>query len=152
MDKFSEAELKGRNIIETKIKGKVYYSFTPTRFDAVDLVTSKDGVTSAATEIKYRTNYSSNDKIIQDEGVVLEKKKYDRIFEAIKTSGITDCFYYHIFNDNIGYVWKLNNLKEIQWVEEEDKYPKTTAIKGNKVTKTVTYLPLKTAIKVNLNQ
>lgn len=152
-DNFSEAEKKGREIIEEHIQYTgVFYEFTTSKYDLVDLITSKDGITSATTEIKNRENYSSTNTLIQEKGAVLEKTKYDGALKATHSSGMTDCYYCCIFNDGVAYIWKLSELTNIEWVEEVDKYPKTTAVKGKKVTKTVTYLPLKTAKKIILDK
>lgn len=153
MDNFSECEKQGRNIIEEYIQYTgILYSFTESKYDSVDLITSKDGITSATTEIKYRKNYSSTNKLIQEQGVVLEKVKYDGALKATHNSGMTDCYYCCIFNDNVCYIWKLSELTNIEWIEEIDKFPKTTAVKSKRTTKTVTYLPLDTGKKIILEK
>ena len=58
-------------------------------------------------EIKKR-NFESYHKYAQ-EGLILEKKKYDALIEKANTR-VTDALYINIFTDNKAFIWNLTKL------------------------------------------
>lgn len=147
MDKFSLAELSGRTIFSEKLikNGSSGITFTESKFDKVDVFWEKYD-TKYVGELKYRDNYKSNSSCIVEEGVLLEKTKYDELMKYNKLSGFT-AYYITIFNDNIMYLWDVSKLDGIEW-KIENRLPRTTKGKNNKkVEKEVTYLPLEYGYK-----
>ena len=141
MNKFTEAELVGREIWNEKLlrNGSSAITFTTNTYDSVDVMWEKYDTTYVG-EIKYREKYSSSAKCIAEQGVMLEKTKYDALKYYQSASGFCP-YYIHIFNDGKIYLYDLNDL-EPEWVEEENKFPRTTKGDKTKVKKVVTYLPL----------
>lgn len=145
-DKFSAAEASGRTIWEEKliINQSTGVTFTEDKYNPVDVRWGKNGV-GYVGEIKFRPNYSSTSKIIEKQGVLLEKYKYDAL-KSIQSREGRIPYYIHIFNDNVLYLFDLSHYNPI-WIEEEDKFPKTTMGDNTKVTKVVTYLSLSQGFK-----
>lgn len=141
--KFSAHEWSGRTIfhdvLTSSTKTDEYY-FTEDKYCPIDVVWKSNNSLNTG-EIKFRVKYSSTDKIIQDGGVVLEKWKYDNLKQTQNISGATP-YYIMEFNDGVGYLWDISELKNVNWVNEENKFPKTTCGDTTKTTKAVTYLPL----------
>ena len=142
MDKFSLAELSGRTIFNDKLikNGSSGITFTENKLDKVDVFWEKYD-TKYVGELKYRDNYSSSGRCIVEDGVLLEKTKYDELMKYHKLSGFT-AYYITIFNDDVMYLWNIGELDEPEW-KVENRFPRTT--KGSntkKVAKIVTYLPL----------
>lgn len=142
MDNFSLAELSGRTIFNEKLisNGSSGITFTESKYDKVDVFWEKYE-NKYVGEIKYRDNYKSNSRCVVEDGVVLEKTKYDELMKYKDLSGLT-AYYITIFNDGVMYLWDVSKLDGIEW-KKEDKFPRTT--KGSntkKVAKVVTYLPL----------
>lgn len=147
MDKFTQAETIGRDIFNSKLinNGSSGITFTESKYDKVDVFWEKYKEKYVG-EIKYRDNYPSSGRCIVEDGVVLEKTKYDELMKYNKLSGLTP-YYIMEFNDNVMYLWDVSKLDGIEWKKEE-KFPRTT--KGNrkeKVAKVVAYLPLESGIK-----
>lgn len=142
MDNFTQAETIGRDIFNKKLinNHSSGITFTESKFDKVDVFWEKYEAKYVG-EIKYRDNYPSSGRCIVEDGVVLEKTKYDALMEYHKLSGLTP-YYIMEFNDNIMYLWDLSKLDGIEWKKEE-KFPRTTkGSRKEKVAKIVTYLPL----------
>ena len=142
MDNFSLAELCGRTIFNDKLikNGSSGITFTENIYDKTDVFWEKYEEKYVG-EIKYRDNYKSNSRCVVEEGVLLEKTKYDELMKYHNLSGLTP-YYITIFNNNEMYLWDVSKLDGIEW-KKEYKLPKTTKGKNNKkVAKEVTYLPL----------
>ena len=142
MDNFSLAELSGRTIFNDKLikNGSSGITFTENKLDKTDVFWEKYD-TKYVGEIKYRDNYKSNSRCVVEDGVLLEKTKYDELMKYHKLSGFT-AYYITIFNDGVMYLWNIGELDELEW-KVENRFPMTT--KGSntkKVAKVVTYLPL----------
>ena len=147
MDNFSLAELSGRTIFNEKLikNSSSGITFTESKYDKVDVFWEKYD-TKYVGEIKYRDNYKSNSRFVVEEGVLLEKTKYDELMKYNKLSGFT-AYYITIFNDGVMYLWNIGELDELEW-KVENRFPRTT--KGSntkKVEKVVAYLPLESGIK-----
>lgn len=142
MDNFSLAELRGRDIFNSKLTKNESsgITFTESKFDKVDVFWEKYD-TKYVGEIKYRDNYPSSGRCVVEDGAVLEKTKYDALMEYHNLSGLT-AYYIMIFNNNEMYLWDLSKFDELEW-KKEDKFPRTTkGSRKEKVEKVVTYLPL----------
>ena len=142
MDNFSLAELSGRTIFNSKLinNGSSGITFTESKYDKVDVFWEKYDKKYVG-ELKYRDNYTSSGRCVVEEGVLLEKTKYDELMKYNKFSGLTP-YYITIFNNNEMYLWDVSELDGIEW-KVENRFPRTT--KGSntkKVAKVVTYLPL----------
>ena len=147
MDKFSLAELSGRTIFNEKLikNGSSGITFTENIYDKVDVFWEKYEAKYVG-ELKYRDNYKSNSRCVVEEGVLLEKTKYDELMKYNKLSGFT-AYYITIFNDGVMYLWNIGELDDIEWKKEE-KFPKTTKGRNTKkVSKIVAYLPLESGHK-----
>lgn len=144
-DSFSEAEKLGRQIWEEKliINQSTDITFTEDKYNPVDVRWSKNNIEYVG-EIKLRS-YASTSNLIENGGVLLEKYKYDALKSIQAIEGRIP-YYIHIFNDNTLYLFDLSNYNPI-WIEEEDKFPKTTMGDNTKVTKVVTYLSLSQGIR-----
>lgn len=141
MDKFTQAELKGRDIynkmlLNNKKINKV--NFTENRFDFFDVDYYSGETKHFIVELKYRENYSSTNKLIQNEGVVLEKFKYDKILNYALINNC-EAYYVMMFNDGIGYSF---NLKEIQPIFKEKMLPKTSCGNNQFIKKIVAIIPI----------
>lgn len=144
-NKFELAEKRGREIIAKLLEKKCKnIKFTEDKYASVDVFWSKSDKRFVG-EIKFRPNYSSYSPIINSKGVVLEKYKYDSLMSEYYLYGYIP-YYIHIFNDNILYLFDLTKISP-KWIEEEEKFPKTTMGDNTKVTKVVTYLPIEKGIK-----
>lgn len=115
MDKFQEAELKGRTVVENMIKGKVYdYEFTKDPYYPIDLfITGHNG--TSAVEIKNRRPYTS-EQIENFGGHYIMKHKWDDLMEAKEKSGYTP-YFLAIFKDVIT-IWDLTTI-EPMWKRKE---------------------------------
>lgn len=144
-DSFSEAEKLGRQIWEKKliINQSTDITFTEDKYNPVDVRWSKNNIEYVG-EIKLRS-YASTSNLIENGGVLLEKYKYDAL-KSIQAREGRIPYYINIFKDNVIYLFDLSNYSPI-WIEEEDKFPKTTMGDNTKVTKVVTYLSLSQGIK-----
>ena len=147
MDKFTQAELSGRTIFNSKLisNGSSGITFTENKYDNVDVFWDKYDKKYVG-ELKYRDNYPSSGRCVVEEGAVLEKTKYDELMKYYELSGLTP-YYIMIFNNNEMYLWDVSKIKELEW-KVENRFPRTT--KGSntkKVAKVVTYLPLESGIK-----
>ena len=142
IDKFSLAELSGRTIFNDKLikNGSSGITFTENIYDKTDVFWEKYEEKYVG-EIKYRDNYKSNSRCVVEEGVLLEKTKYDELMKYHNLSGLTP-YYITIFNNNEIYLWDLSKLAGIEW-KKEYKLPKTTKGRNTKkVAKIVAYLSL----------
>lgn len=147
MDKFSLAETIGRDIFNSKLinNGSSGITFTDSKFDKVDVFWEKYEAKYVG-EIKYRDNYPSSGRCIIEDGVVLEKTKYDELMKYNKLSGLTP-YYITIFNNNEMYLWDVSEIKDIEW-KVENRFPRTTKGRNKeKIAKVVTYLKLDSGIK-----
>lgn len=145
LDSFSEAEKLGRQIWEEKliINQSTDITFTEDKFNPVDVRWHKNNIEYVG-EIKLRS-YASTSNLIENEGVLLEKYKYDALKSVQAREGRIP-YYINIFKDNVIYLFDLSYYDPI-WIEEEDKFPKTTMGDNTKVTKVVTYLSLSQGIR-----
>lgn len=147
IDGFYEAEYSGRTFFSQCLDSNkvVDKKFTETKYDSVDVFWSTSATTNVG-EIKFRIGYKSTDKIMQSEGAILEKSKYDALKSYQHNSGITP-YYIMMYNDGEGYIWDLSNLERVEW-QDDKRFPKTTMGTNNqKVEKAVTYLNLDDAKK-----
>lgn len=150
---FSEAELIGRIKFDKWLKKRnkaKQICFTPDKYDKVDCVVY-NGITSATTELKNRLDYSSTDKVIKDEGVVIEKSKYKYLLETISSSGMSNCYYCMIFKDDIMYLFDINRIskeKEVIW--RLKNLPKSTCGNNTLIIKEYATLPLEWGVKFKL--
>lgn len=142
MDNFSLAETIGRDIFNKKLinNHSSGITFTENIYDKVDVFWEKYEAKYVG-ELKYRDNYPSSGRCVVEEGVLLEKTKYDALMEYHNLSGLTP-YYITIFNNNEMYLWDVSELKELEW-KIEKRYPRTTKGRNTKkVAKVVAYLPL----------
>lgn len=109
------------------------------QYNNVDVYWTYDGIDNVG-EIKHRMGYKSTTPCIVKGGAMLEKYKYDSIMSIARNNNKIP-WYIMSFTDGITYLFNLNDI-EPNWVEEVDKYPKTTMGDNTKVTKVVTYIPL----------
>lgn len=150
---FRQAEKLGRMIFSQLLmaSGATNIEFMEDDYDNVDVYWGYDDIDNVG-ELKYRQDYSSNCRIILEEGAVLEKPKYDKLISRAHREGKVP-YYIMMFNDGAAYSFDLTNYKPT-WVEEVNKYPKTTCGNNKKVTKVVTYIPLdfaKDVIRYNIH-
>ena len=142
MNKFSLAETIGRDIFNKKLinNHSSGITFTENIYDKVDVFWEKYDKKYVG-ELKYRDNYPSSSRCVVEEGVLLEKTKYDELMKYYELSGLT-AYYITIFNDGVMYLWNIGELDGIEWKKEE-KFPRTTkGSRKEKVAKVVAYLPL----------
>lgn len=146
VNRFKLAEQSGRALFEKALQGSgiTEYEFTKNMYDRVDVYFTA-GTHQYCGEIKYRT-YPSNTPFFQ-KGVVLEKHKYDDMKSIQNTSGYTP-MYIHIFSDNICALFDLTNY-EPTWVDEPNKFGRTTMGDTTKIRKAVCYIPLNQASNVS---
>ena len=147
MDNFSLAELSGRTIFNEKLikNGSSGITFTENIYDKVDVFWEKYDKKYVG-EIKYRDNYPSSGLCVVEDGVLLEKTKYDELMKYKDLSGLTP-YYIMIFNNNEMYLWDVSDLKELEW-KVENRFPRTTKGRNTKkVAKVVAYLPLESGHK-----
>lgn len=150
---FRESEKFGRLIFSQLLmaSGATNIEFTEDDFDNVDVYWEYDNTINVG-ELKYRQGYSSTNRLMQEEGCVLEKHKYDDLISRANREG-KEPYYVMMFNDGVAYSFNLTNY-EPKWVMEKDKYPKTTCGDKSKKDKVVTYVPLsfaKDVIRYNLH-
>ena len=153
---FSSAEYSGRTFFEHILDDSASVTdiqFTQTRFDSVDVFWTKNGKKNVG-EIKYRINYASTSSTI-DEGVMIEKIKYDALMSYYHTQGIQP-YYISFFKDDKAIIFDLSKIDKPNWVEEKNKFPKTTMGESigdkKKVPKVVGYLKLELGKKINYIQ
>lgn len=145
---FEDAERFGRMIFSTiMMSSGCNFNYTE-QYDKVDVYWDYDGVENVG-ELKYRHNYDSTGHCIVDEGVLLEKGKYDELKEIQKNTGKIP-WYVMIFQDNTILLFNLEKLNDVKWIEEE-RFPKTTMGDRSKIKKLVTYLPVEMAETVKFN-
>lgn len=138
MNKFDEAEEKGRTIVERLISGHcINYEFQPTN-SKIDLFVT--GLTDmAAIEIKDREKYTSDD-IEKFGGMYIMQHKYNSL-TATTLSGYKPIFC-SIFSDYI-MMWDVNNVD----ITFHDEYlDNTNVIDTGKSSQSVGYLHIKDAI------
>lgn len=145
-NKFLMAEMSGRTLFEQALKnsGITEYTFTTNPYDRVDVFFTA-GTTPYAGEIKFRS-YPSTKEFFTTEGVVLEKHKYDDMKTIQHLSGYTP-LYIHIFSDGVVALFDLSSGNPT-WIEEVNKYERTTMGDRTKIRKAVAYLPLPNASNV----
>jgi hypothetical protein len=143
IDGFAACEWSGRTFFNDMMLSRGNANnihFTPTRFDKVDVTWDYEGNLYVG-EIKYRPNYASTASCIANEGAMLEKHKFEELKNYQNNSGYTP-YYIMFFSDGVCALYDLTDI-EPEWVEEVNKYRKTTMGKDkSKITKVVTYLPL----------
>lgn len=112
--KFTKAELKGREIVNEsfincpRVKG---HYFTTDQYDAVDVVFvsgTTSGNVECLGEIKYREGYKSTNRLITNEGVLLEEKKLKGIKQKQKDN--QPIVYISLFDDGVGYWFDLTDV------------------------------------------
>lgn len=143
MDKFSEAELKGRTIFNNLLSKNIEINninFTEDKFASYDVEYISGGTKHFVVELKYRPTFASTAKTVYSEGVLLEKEKYDKLIELSKKYNY-EVYYVTMFNDGIGFSFNLNKIKPIFY---EKKMPWKTCNKqlGDKI-KLITMLQIK---------
>lgn len=124
MDKFTKAELEGRNVWNTTLSGRIEdIKFTESKYDPVDgYLTGKTG-TEVVFELKKR---DINSGTYEKEGYIIEKVKYDALMDNYrKTNHIP--YYVNIFNDCIK-MWDIRDLKP----DFETKYCTATTAENYK--------------------
>ena len=88
INSFEDAERFGRMIFSTiMMSSGCNFNYTE-QYDKVDVYWDYDGVENVG-ELKYRHNYDSTGHCIVDEGVLLEKGKYDELKEIQKNTEVT---------------------------------------------------------------
>lgn len=149
MNKFSECEQIGRYKFLQQISGTCKnIIFTENQYDNVDVFWEHNDTLNVG-EIKYRNNYTSDNKYIVKQGAVIEKTKYDALKHYKEVSGVTP-YYIMIFADEKMTIWNLNKMTNIEFKNEANKYPKTTCGSNKKIDKEVAYLPLSAGTLVNM--
>ncbi len=158
--KFFDAEVQGRTIFYNYLKSRGHEII-----DVAGLtqpwdicVRNEDEQTTNYYELKYRWKYSSTDDIIQKDGIILEKIKYDGLknYKAQRTiiDANTSSFYYcTLFNDGVGYVChlNLNDDDNYNWEKKKMRYSQC-ANNGDKIVeKIITYIPLSQCKKFYYN-
>lgn len=148
MNKFQMAEISGRTMFEKALKasGITNYEFTTHPYDRVDVFFTA-GTQEYCGEIKYR-NYPSTAHFFSSEGCLLEKHKYDDMKSIQDLSGYTPV-YIHIFKDNVCAMFDLSDNDNPVWIEEVNKYERTTMGDRTKIRKAVTYLPIQSASNIS---
>ena len=145
---FEDAEQFGRIIFGSiMMSSGCTFEYTD-HYDKIDVYWEYDGVENVG-EVKYRHNYDSTGRCIVDEGVLLEKKKYDELKSIQKRTGKIP-WYVMIFQDNTILLFNLENLETVNW-QESTRYGKTTMGDKTKIRKAVTYLPVESAEKIKFN-
>lgn len=114
------------------------YVFTSDPFDSVDVFWNDF---SKVGEIKYRSGYCSTDKVIVENGVMLEKPKYEGLMKYTSLSGLPS-FYITFFNDGVGVAFEVSKLnkEDLKWYQKP--LPKSTNGDNTKIMKMVCDLPL----------
>lgn len=149
-NKFSESEELGRYKFLQQISGTCKdIQFTNNPYDKIDVIWRNKKDKLYVGEIKYRSGYTSTNKLIVEQGAVLEKTKYDGLKHYINASGATP-LYITIFSDNKMAYWDMTKMKDLKFVTEDYKYPMTTNGNNKKISKNVTYLPLSAGTLVNM--
>lgn len=90
-NEFTKSEKVGRDIFKKQLDNSnktIEYQFTENQYSPIDVIWYSNNTLNTG-EIKYRSGYSSTDKIIQEGGVVLEKTKYDNLKATQNISGAT---------------------------------------------------------------
>lgn len=118
MDNFQLLELSGRTAFTNKLikNGSSGISYTD-HFCPVDILWSKNGKDYAG-EIKCRMKYASTGV----SSALIEEHKYRDVIQYAKENDRIP-YYIMMFNDNIGYMWQLDE-QDITWITKD--LPKTT--------------------------
>ena len=118
MNNFQLLELSGRTAFSHKLikNGSSAITYTD-HFCPVDILWSKNGKDYAG-EIKCRMKYASSDL----DSALIEEHKYNDVIQYAKENERIP-YYIMMFNDNIGYMWKLDD-QDITWITRD--LPKTT--------------------------
>lgn len=149
MNNFLKCEEKGRKIFKKILVNspKVFsFMFTEDEYCPYDVEWKNIDDTMYVGELKYRDRYASTDKIIQDEGALLEKYKFD----TIKSYYPYDKhLYIMMFSDGVGYIWDLDNI-EPKW--KTKRCPKTTAEESDDTVKIIATLPLSEGKRFTFSQ
>lgn len=110
---------------------KLEDSYDKSRIDMVMLVEHNNKILKYAIELKERTLtskcYGEN-----NEGWLLEKKKYDEIIEYKQLSGMTP-IYANLYTDGIIRIWNLNKTNTSNTINKP--FNKYTVINSNKINK-----------------
>lgn len=149
MNKFLKAEEKGRKIFKKILVNspKVFsFMFTEDPYECYDVEWKNVDNTMHVGELKYRDRYASSDSIIQNEGGLIEKFKYDTMLGYYPND---KHLYIMMFNDGVGYVWDLNKI-EPKW--ETKRCPKTTAEESEDTVKIIAKLPLSEGMRFTFSQ
>lgn len=159
-EKFTNAELKGRNYFYQNVSNSPHvdsYYFTGDRYEHYDACYHTTTNKKYMVEIKYRDNYSSTSPLIQNEGILIEKYKYDNLINAIKTDRSSYLgsdekipLYITYFNDGKGYIYTINEDDKIEWYEK--KCPQNTVNNGKYITKIVGNIPLNKCKEIKYNK
>ena len=149
-NKFSESEELGRYKFLQQISATCKdIQFTENQYDKIDVIWRNKNDKLFVGEIKYRSGYTSTNKLIVEQGVVLEKTKYDALNYCCSASGATP-LYITIFSNNKMAYWDISKMKELKFVTEDYKFPMTTNGNNKKISKEVAYLPLSGGTLVNM--
>lgn len=142
-----DLEASGRTIFTEKLIENGSSAITTTdHYSPVDIFWEKDGKKYVG-EIKCRMKYASTATTVQNEGVLFEQHKYN---DLMSFSGMGK-YYIMMFNDNVGYMFDIDALKDIDW--QLKRLPVTSYDKRNhlKNERYVTYLPLSSGHKFKFN-
>ena len=113
MNNFELLEQSGRTVFSQKLieNGSSAITFTD-HFDPVDILWSKNGVDYVG-ELKCRMKYASTDL---SSGMIMKHKYIDVCKYAREPNRVP--YYIMMFNDNTGYMWRLDTMK-INWIMKD---------------------------------
>jgi hypothetical protein len=139
MDRFTEAEMVGREIVYSLISGHCKnYFFCEKENSGVDMFVTGYTGTKAVLEIKYRSGYTST-SIENMGGQMLEWKKYNDLMKQ-KSKGYIP-LYTVVFSDKM-LMWDVSSVTDDRFVIE-NKYKKTTVGEDHRnIEKKVAYLKI----------
>lgn len=151
MDRFTESEMAGREIVYSLISGHCRNHFFTERKNAgIDMFVTGNTGTKAVLEIKNRTAYTSTD-IERLGGQMIEFKKYKDLLKQ-KEKGYLP-LYTVVFKDKM-VMWDVSIINEDRFITE-DKYQKTTVGEDHStITKRVAYLKIDECCSIvnNINE
>lgn len=145
--RFCDAEVKGRELFINYLREKGIKQINyGTQTQEWDIWFYNKLKCKCYIELKYRWKYNSTDKVIKNEGILFEEKKFDNL----KHYQITNCeydnnskyYYVSLFADGVGYSHQINidDKDSYKWVDK--KLPYSTVAKWGDKQKKITYIPL----------
>ena len=113
MNNFEILEQSGRTVFSQKLmeNGSSAITFTE-HYDPVDILWSKNGVDYVG-ELKCRMKYASTSL---DSAMIMKHKYYDVCKYAREHNRVP--YYIMMFNDNTGYMWRLDTMK-MNWIMKD---------------------------------